>query len=102
VPDVRIARSHDPDVNNDSGDDLEVRSATGVWAGDVDAVALTATTWPAAIETAVDGVAAPACSPASGAVPALTGDARLATVRYRVGDLSPGATARVRFVYRVQ
>ena len=30
IPDVRITRAYDPDINNDFGDDLEVRSARGV------------------------------------------------------------------------
>jgi hypothetical protein len=45
IRDVRIARAYDPDINHDFGDDLEVKSARGVWADDIDAVTLTGTTW---------------------------------------------------------
>lgn len=101
IPDVRIARGYDPDINNDSGDDVEVRSARSVWAGDIDAVSLTGTTWAVPTDTAVDTASSPACSPTSGAVPAVSGDASLAYVTYRVGNMAPGAKKRVVFIYRI-
>jgi len=102
IPDVRLARAYDPDVNNDFGDDLEVKSARGVWAGDTDAVTLTGTTWAMPTDTAVDTGSSPACSPASASVPRLTGDATLANVTYRLGNIAHGAKKKVVFVYRVQ
>jgi len=102
IPDVRIARAYDPDINHDFGDDLEVTSARGVWAGDVDAVTLTATAWSFPTDTAIDTGPAPACSPTGSASPATTGDASLAGVTYRAGNMGAGAKKRVTFVYRVQ
>ena len=101
IPDVRIARGYDPDIDNDSGDDIEVRSARSVWAGDIAAVSLTGTTWAVPTDTAVDTAASPACSPTSGAVPAVTGDASLAYVTYRIGNMAPGAKKQVVFIYRI-
>jgi hypothetical protein len=102
IADVRLARAYDPDPNNDSGDDTEVKSARGVWAGDVDAVSLSGTTWNFPTDTAVDTGPGAACSPASAVPPRLTGDASLASVTYRLGNMAAGAKKRVVFVYRVQ
>ena len=102
IPDVRLARAFDPDPNNDSGDDLEVRSARSVWAGDLDAVSLTGTTWTMPTDTAIDTSPIPACSPTGADAPQLTGDGSLANVTYRLGNINKGAKKKVTFVYRLQ
>ena len=102
IPDVRLARVYDPDMDNDSGDDVEMKSARSVWARDVNASTLLGTLWTFATDTAVDTNPAAACSPASGPTPATTGDARLASVTYRLGNMSAGAKKKVTFVYRAQ
>jgi hypothetical protein len=102
IPDVRLTRAYDPDINNDFGDDLEVKSARGVWAGDVDAITLTGVTWGLPTDTAIDADPVAACSPVGGIVPGVTGDARLAAVTYCVGNMAPGAKKKVAFIYRMQ
>lgn len=102
IRDVRIARAYDPDINHDFGDDLEVKSARGVWADDIDAVTLTGTTWGFPTDTAIDTGPGAACSPAGAVSPTTTNDASLANVTYRVGNMAPGAKKKVTFVYRVQ
>jgi choice-of-anchor C domain-containing protein len=102
IPDVRIARAYDPDPNNDAGDDLEVKSASGVWASDVDAVTLTGLARGVPLETAVDTGVGPSCSPVGAAGPIVTGDSSLATLVYHVGDMLAKSKKTVVFVYRVQ
>lgn len=102
IPDVRLTRAYDPDVNGNPAADLEVKSARAVWAGDVNAVTLTGTSWTFAADTAIDNDSSPACSAGSGVPPAITADARLASVTYRLGNLGPGAKKTVKFVYRLQ
>jgi hypothetical protein len=101
LSDVRLARAYDPDVNGDA-DDREVKSARGVWAGDVDAVSLTGITWAVPTDTAVGASTAPACSPPSAPAPALTDDASLASVTYRLGNMPAGTKRTVVHVYRIQ
>ena len=102
IPDVRIARAYDPDLNNDSGDELEFESARGVLAAELDAVTLSAVTWAVQSDTAVGTPAVAACSPVGAPTPAATGDASLSNVTYRVGNMPAGAKKKVVFVYRVQ
>ncbi len=101
LADVRLARAHDPDVDNGAAD-IELRTARGVSASDVNALTLTGLTWNIATDTAIGSAAAPACSPGSAAPPALTGDASLASVTYRLGNMAAGAKKKVVFVYRLQ
>jgi hypothetical protein len=63
---------------------------------------LSGTTWNFPTDTAVDTGPGAACSPESAVPPRLTGDASLASVTYRLGNMAPGAKKRVVFVYRVQ
>jgi choice-of-anchor C domain-containing protein len=102
IPDVRLVRAFDPDINNDFGDDLEVRTARSVSASDVDGVALTGTTWAIPTDTAIDTAPVAACSPVGAAAPQLTGDASLASVTYRLGSMGRGAKKKAAFVYRLQ
>jgi hypothetical protein len=101
IPDVRIARAYDPDIDNGAVG-VEVKSVRGVWAGGANAVTLTGTAWTSATDTAVGTATAPACSPAGASTPASTGDATLANVTYRVGNMASGAKKKVTFVYRMQ
>ena len=101
LADVRLARAHDPDLDNDA-QDVETKSARGVSATDINSVTLTGITWGMATDTAIGSAAEPACSAASAAPPALTGDASLASVTYRLGNMAAGAKKKVVFVYRIQ
>jgi hypothetical protein len=101
LADVRLARAYDPDVDNGALD-IELKSARGVLASDVNALTLTGITWNIGTDTAIDTAAAAACSPASAVPPALTGDASLANVTYRLGNMAAGAKKKVVFVYRLQ
>jgi hypothetical protein len=102
IPDVRLTRAYDPDPNGDFGDDLETKSARSVWASDSDGVTLAGSTWTMSTDTAVDTGVSPACSATGAPSPLLTGDASLATVTYRLGNMAAGAKKKVVFVYRVQ
>ena len=102
LPDVRVMRAYDPDVNGDFGDDLEVKSARSVWASDTEAVVLTGITRTLATDTAVGVPPIAMCSPPGSTWPLVSGDGSLATVTYRVGNMRPGAKKQVVFAYRVQ
>lgn len=101
IADVRLSRAYDPDVDGD-GNDVEATSLRGVWASGSNAVSLTGTAWTFTTDTAVDTITTAACSPASGPTPATTGDASLANLTYRLGNLAKGAKKKVTFVYRMQ
>jgi hypothetical protein len=100
IPDVRLVRAYDPDVNGNANDS-ETKSTRSVIALDTDAVVLTGSTWATPTDTAINTGPSPACSPGS-ASSAVTGDASLASVTYRLGNMKPGAKKKVSFVYRIQ
>jgi len=100
-PDVRLTRAYDPDVDGNPLD-YETLSARTVWAWDVDAVSLTGITWALRTDTAIGSNTAPGCSPQDMAHPILTGDAYLASVTYRLGNMAAGTKRTVVHVYRMQ
>lgn len=97
VPDVWITRVHDPDNNNDFGDDTADRTARSIWSREFDALVLTGVSFNLPVNSAFGYFPFESCTAAGVATPSTTDG--MARVSYFIGDLNNGKGKTVTFNY---